>query len=94
MLIIWRKEAQTDMSELLQYIAQNNIAAAYEVHEQINQQVDALNDHPQLGRPGRLRGTRELVVSRTPYIVAYRSKGDAIHILRVLHGAQQWPVRF
>jgi plasmid stabilization system protein ParE len=44
-----------------------------------------------MGRPGRIEGTRELVISRTPYIAAYRIVGNTVRILRVLHGAQQWP---
>ena len=44
-----------------------------------------------MGRPGRIEGTRELVISRTPYIAAYRIAGDTVRILRLLHGAQQWP---
>jgi plasmid stabilization system protein ParE len=44
-----------------------------------------------MGRPGRIEGTRELVISRTPYIAAYRIAGDNVRVLRVLHGAQQWP---
>ncbi len=47
--------------------------------------------HPEMGRHGRIEGTRELVISRTPYIAAYRITGDTVRILRVLHGAQLWP---
>ncbi len=54
----------------------------------------ALIDNRHLGRPGRVKGTRELVVTRTPYIVAYRLKRQSIQILRVLHGARLWPERF
>ena len=50
-----------------------------------------LLQHPQMGRPGRKKGTRELVISRTPFIVVYRAKGARIEIIRLLHGAQQWP---
>jgi hypothetical protein len=46
---------------------------------------------PQSGRPGRIERTRELVISRTPHIVAYRIAGDIVQILRVLHGARRWP---
>jgi plasmid stabilization system protein ParE len=46
---------------------------------------------PESGRPGRIEETRELVILRTPYIAAYRITGDTVRILRVLHGAQQWP---
>jgi toxin ParE1/3/4 len=52
--------------------------------------VDQLAPHPNLGRLGRVLGTRELVVARTPYIVAYRIEEAAVVVLRVLHGAQQW----
>ena len=51
-----------------------------------------LIQHPQMGRPGRLRGTRELVISRTPFIVVYRVKGTRIEVIRMLHSSQQWPV--
>jgi plasmid stabilization system protein ParE len=52
---------------------------------------DGVAEFPQMGRSGRIEGTRELVISGTPYIAAYRIDGDAVRILRVLHGAQQWP---
>jgi len=44
-----------------------------------------------MGRPGRKKGTRELVISRTPFVVVYRAKGPRIEIIRLLHGAQRWP---
>lgn len=53
--------------------------------------VAGLLRFPETGRPGRRAGTRELVVSRTPYIVPYRLRGEAIKVLRVLHGWQRWP---
>ncbi|HEY6344303.1 MAG TPA: type II toxin-antitoxin system RelE/ParE family toxin [Bryobacteraceae bacterium] len=51
----------------------------------------ALLTSPHRGRPGKKEGTRELVLSPLPYIVIYRIAGDAIHIIRILHGAQKWP---
>ena len=50
-----------------------------------------LERFPQSGRPGRIEETRELVIDRTPYIVAYRIVGDTVRILRVLHGSRRWP---
>jgi toxin ParE1/3/4 len=47
--------------------------------------------HPEIGRPGRIRGTRELVATGTPYIVAYRFVADRLTVLRLLHGARRWP---
>ena len=45
-------------------------------------------------RPGRVPGTRELVIPRTPFVVPYRLKSDIIQILRVYHGAHRWPKSF
>jgi toxin ParE1/3/4 len=56
--------------------------------------LDALRDHPNLGKPGRLTGTRELVVGGTPYVVPYRGLGDDVEILAVFHGARRWPDGF
>jgi len=50
--------------------------------------------YPELGRPGRRRGTRELVASGTPYIVVYRLRLSSVRVLAVMHGAQRWPRRF
>jgi addiction module RelE/StbE family toxin len=61
------------------------------VDDRIRAQVRQLLQFPETGRPGRIEGTRELVISRTPYIAAYRIMGETVRILRVLHGAQLWP---
>ena len=53
--------------------------------------VRRLADYPYSGRPGRVAGTRELAVSGTPYVIAYRVEAQAVLILRLLHGAQEWP---
>jgi toxin ParE1/3/4 len=57
----------------------------------ISDWVKLLGRLPRSGRPGRVEGTRELVIIRTPYIVAYRIIGDTVRILRVLHSSRQWP---
>lgn len=59
--------------------------------ERIHESVNSLVRFPESGRPGRIEGTRELVITRTPYIVAYRIAGDTLRILPVLHGARRWP---
>ena len=61
--------------------------------DEIEEQIFLLTSYPKTGRPGRVKGTRELIIVRTPYIAAYRIKGKTVQILRVLHGAQQWPTR-
>jgi toxin ParE1/3/4 len=89
----WLTVASANLMAIAEYIAQDNQTAAYTVHGAILRQVGRLAEHPRIGRPGRVEGTRELVISGTPYIVAYRVAGQAVTILRVLHGAQQWPKR-
>lgn len=60
---------------------------------EIEQQSDMLADHPEIGRVGRRRGTRELVINRTLFILIYRVRPRAkrVEVLRLLHGAQKWP---
>lgn len=77
----------------LNYIAEQDPHAALRVDTEIEQQADRLRDHPNMGRVGRVKGTREMVIQRTPFILVYRVRPRAarIEVLRVLHGAQQWP---
>jgi len=94
MLVIWRPEAMADLEAARDYIAQDNPTAAEGLFDRIMTAVDTLQDMPAIGRPGRVPGTRELVVSRTPYIVAYFITGNHVEIAAVVHGARQWPDRF
>lgn len=94
MLVIWRREAMEDLEAARDYIALGNPTAAGRLFDRIMTAVDTLQDMPSIGRPGRVPGTRELVVSRTPYIVAYFITGDHVEIAAVVHGARQWPDRF
>jgi addiction module RelE/StbE family toxin len=93
MQIVWAEAARLDIAVIRAHIgAENPRAAERQVRLVINA-IARLLDFPQLGRIGRIEGTRELVVSRTPYLVAYRLAGNRIEILRVLHGRQRWPDR-
>lgn len=87
----WSAYALGDRTAIFDYIESDSPQAAIEVDDRIREQVEMLARFPQSGRPGRIEGTRELAISRTPYIVAYRIKENAIHILRVLHGSRRWP---
>ena len=96
MRVDWHPLARADLAELVAYIASDNPVAAYRVHDDIRKQTTLLAIYPELGRPGRedrgrVRGTRELVVTGTPYIVAYRFAADVLTVLRLLHGARRWP---
>ncbi|MCP1680686.1 type II toxin-antitoxin system RelE/ParE family toxin [Kerstersia gyiorum] len=90
MKLIWTRPAAADRRGIRAYIAQDNPSAALALDELIAEKAARLVDHPQLGRPGRIAGTRELVAHRN-YIVVYDVNGDQVRILRVLHAARQWP---
>lgn len=91
MRLVWSHHAEHDADAIFDHIAQDKPAAALETREQIELQVKGLKDFPKTGRKGRVRGTRELVIAGLPYVVVYRLRGAVIEIVRVLHGAQQWP---
>ena len=91
MTIRWRRPALIDLVAVRAFIGRENRRAAATVAKRIRESVARLADFPALGRPGRVPGTRELVVEGTPYIVAYRAVGNSVEILRVLHGARRWP---
>ena len=94
MNIAWSPEAIEDLVSLRAYIAEDNPAAARRVVLHIIKSIEELlPDNPNIGRAGRVPGTREFVIPRTPYIVPYRSKHATIQILRVYHGARRWPDR-
>jgi toxin ParE1/3/4 len=87
----WTKLALIDLNEAFAYIAEDNSQAAASVAARIAELTRNLIQHPGMGRPGRVPDTRELVISGTPYIVAYRVRGDKVEVLRVLHAARKWP---
>ena len=91
MNIVWSPEA-IDLASLRAYIAEDNPAAARRTVRHIIESIEQLiPDNPRIGRAGRVPGTRELVIPRSPYIVPYRLQRTTIQILRVYHGARRWP---
>ena len=91
MRLVWTEPALRDLAAVRAYIARDSAAAADRQVDRVVTAVASLLQFPEIGRPGRRAATRELVVSRTPYIVPYRLRGDVIEVLRVLHGRQCWP---
>jgi len=73
------------------YIALDNPSAAKRQVELVLLTAAMLTRFPETGRPGRIVGTRELVVGRTPYIIPYRLRDGLVELLAVLHGRQRWP---
>lgn len=94
MKIRWLRTALRNLDEQTAYIANDNSEAALRIVARVRDAIERLARHPSLGRPGRVPGTRELVVSGTPYVIPYRVRGEQVEILRVFHGAQRWPEEF
>lgn len=93
MRVRWLRTALRNLEDEAAYIAGDDSTAAARMVDRIRRAIDHLRDHPGIGRPGRVAGTRELVVQGTPYVIPYRARGDRVEILRVFHGARRWPRR-
>ena len=94
MRIRWLRTALRNLEEEAAYVAADDPAAARLVVKRVLEAIDQLGEQPSLGRPGRVPGTRELVVARTRYLVPYRVKRDTIEILRVFHTSRRLPTRW
>lgn len=90
MKLAWTRLALNDRQAIRSYIAQDNPIATLALDELFTEKASRLADHPGLGRPGRVNGTRELVVHQH-YLMIYDLANDQVRILRVLHTARQWP---
>lgn len=86
----WLELARTDLLGIVDYISDDNLDAAQRVKDDIEMKAEKLLAFPKIGRPGRVEGTRELVVWSN-YILVYQEDALTVRILRVLHAAQQWP---
>ena len=94
MKVRWSAPALRDLEAIGDYIARDNPATANRVVLRILDQTEMLTAHPEIGRPGRIAETRELVITDTPYIVPYRLRSAEIEVLAVFHGARKWPEGF
>jgi toxin ParE1/3/4 len=90
----WTDGAVEDLRSAYECLKAENPQAAIDTADRIVSVVERLEQFPQMGRPGRVEGTRELVVTGTPFIVAYRLKRDSVQVLAVLHCARKWPPKF
>ena len=94
MHVKWLASAIESLDAQGEHIARDDPDAAVRIVNLIFDRVERLAAFPASGRPGRVPGTRELVVSATPFIVAYRVTGQSVEVLRVLHAAQKWAREF
>ena len=91
MKVVWSRRAIRHLVSLREYIAKDFEQNAAAVAARILDAIDLLQTQPQMGRPGRVLGTRELVIPNTPYVIPYRVRRDRLELIAVLHGRQKWP---
>jgi len=94
MQVKWLRRALHNLEQEAAYIAQDNPRAAAALVVEADESTRLLTRHPDMGRPGRLPGTRELVLPHFPYIIPYRVKEQRVEILRVFHTSRKWPPGF
>ena len=94
MHVKWLQAALNNLNTEAEYIARDNLDPAERVVKAIVEATESLARHPSAGRPGRVTGTRELVIRGTPYVVPYRVRSGVVEIIRVFHGARKWPRHF
>ena len=85
MRVRWLRKALLNLDQEATYISQDNPEAAAEFVLQLRDSALLLGEQPNLGRPGRIPGTRELIIANLPYILPYRVRNDTVEILRVFH---------
>ena len=93
MRLKWTHAASRALDRVEEYISRDNPRAAIDTVLEIIRHVGMLADHPGMGRPGRVDGTRELTIAGLPHVVAYLHRADTITVLRVLHPSMKWPKR-
>ncbi len=89
--IVWSRRAIRHLTGLLAYIQKDSEQNAVAVAKRILDAVDLVQTQPDMGRPGRIVGTRELLVVDTPYVIPYRVRQGRIELIAVFHGRQKWP---
>ena len=94
MQVKWLRRALRNLEQEATYIAQDNPRAAAALVVEADESTRLLTRHPDMGRPGRVPGTRELVLPHFPTIIPYRVKAQRVEILRVLHTSRKWPPGF
>jgi toxin ParE1/3/4 len=90
MKVVWSRRAVRHLVLLREYIEKDSGRNAALVAFRILEAVDLLQTNPEIGRHGRLPGTRELVVPSTPYVIPYRVRRGTLELIAVFHGRQKW----
>jgi toxin ParE1/3/4 len=91
MRVRWTTDAADDLERICAYIAEDRPESARRVAQSVIERIATLEMFPNLGRVGRVRGTREIAFPPLPFVVVYEIREEQTVVLRILHGAQSWP---
>ena len=91
MKLRWSSPAAENLQEIVEYIAADNRDAAARTAQRIVAAIERAALMPYSGRIGKVPGTREMVVTGTPYLAVYRIRAEVVEVLSIRHGAQDWP---
>lgn len=94
MTVVWTRLALADLDSAHDHIAEERPSAALRMVERIEKSIVTVGRHPEIGRTGRVDGTREMVVPGTPFIIAYRVRAKNLELISIIHGARRWPDQF
>jgi toxin ParE1/3/4 len=94
MKVIWSATSVRHLQEVVEYLQGESAGGAITIRRRILETVRRIGQMPNSGRIGRIDGTREAVVPRSPYIVVYQISAQAVEILGIWHGARLWPESF
>jgi len=89
--VVWTRLALEDLENAYEFISYYSPEAAKEIISRVEGGINNLRQYPNVGKKGRLKGTRELVIPNTPFFLPYRVKETHIEILAFLHGRRKWP---
>jgi addiction module RelE/StbE family toxin len=93
MRVRWTADAADDLERICDYIALSRPESAHRVAQSVVERTETLKQFPNIGRPGRVEGTRELTFPPLPFVAIYEviDSQDEVRVMRILHGAQRWP---
>lgn len=91
MKVVWSRRSVQHLVDLREHIEKESEQNAALVAKRILESIELLQTQPEMGRPGRVVGTRELVVTGTPFIIPYRVRAQRIELIAIFHGRQRWP---
>lgn len=91
MQVRWTTAAADDLETIADYLFEKTSENAARLLREICNAAFVLKNFPNRGRTGKKQGTRELVMTSLPYIIVYQVTGEVLHVVRILHGAQEWP---